>query len=397
MPSPPRARRPQLPAPCPPLPCPWPLATAPPPCPYVSRAILQAASLARANRRGQPGSMHCLQPVFRHQRNRQRPDLVLLTVFIFPNPARRGGVLPYDLGHCIQQNPRPEARVRRPYRKEPVAEAGNRVSTFPAPPYGRDHGSREHSHESQNHSPGHGLTAKHSVRRRALSSSRVRGSSTSIRRRASRTWARRSSTASRRLTANSVVLSYNVQLRLFISATGQPPAPRGFVPPAMTLRSPLTRGLATSGRRCNLVLEWQRLDRESRTLRGRLRIWRTERSLRELVGAVRGREDLVAGWREDLDRYHKGERAALGRAHSDSARKIEKKVREGYRRGLRDAERHARAVWGTKEREGTWGRERGRSITRILPRPPQPRGPERRRQDLGGCCQDSRCGGAISP
>ena len=51
----------------------------------------------------------------------------------------------------------------------------------------------------------------------------------------------------------------------------------------------------------------QRLDRESRTVLGRLRIWRTERSLRELVGAVRGREELVEGWREDLDRYHKGE------------------------------------------------------------------------------------------
>ncbi len=70
----------------------------------------------------------------------------------------------------------------------------------------------------------------------------------------------------------------------------------------------------------------QRLDRESRTLLGRLRIWRTEPSLRELVGAVRGREDLVEGWREDLDRYQKGERAALGKAHADSARQIEREV-----------------------------------------------------------------------
>ena len=68
----------------------------------------------------------------------------------------------------------------------------------------------------------------------------------------------------------------------------------------------------------------QRLDWESRTLLGRLRIWRTERSLRELAGAVRGRKDLVEGWREDLDRYHKGERAALGKAHADSARQIER-------------------------------------------------------------------------
>ena len=77
----------------------------------------------------------------------------------------------------------------------------------------------------------------------------------------------------------------------------------------------------------------QRLDRESRTVLGRLRIWRTERSLRELVGAVRGREKLVEGWREDLDRYHKGERAALGKAHADSARQIERGGKGGLPKG----------------------------------------------------------------
>ena len=117
----------------------------------------------------------------------------------------------------------------------------------------------------------------------------------------------------------------------------------------------------------------QRLDRESRTVLGRLRIWRTERSLRELFGAVRGREDLVEGWREDLDHYHKGERAALGKAHGDSARQIERKAREIYRRGLRDAERLGRATPPT-ERERTWEREPGR---RIRPPLPEPRGPER--------------------
>ena len=123
----------------------------------------------------------------------------------------------------------------------------------------------------------------------------------------------------------------------------------------------------------------QRLDRESRTLLGRLRIWRTERSLRELVGAVRGREELVEGWREDLDRHHKGERAALGKAHADSARKIEREVREAYRRGLRDAERHERAtppdlVGRDVELAAREMKERERSVTRF---PPRPRGPER--------------------
>ena len=122
----------------------------------------------------------------------------------------------------------------------------------------------------------------------------------------------------------------------------------------------------------------QRLDRESRTLLGRLRIWRTERSLRELVGAVRGREDLVEGWREDLDRYHKSERAALGKAHGESARQIERKVREAYRSGLRDAERRERATPpDLVERAAREIKERGRSITRIPPLPPRPRGPER--------------------
>lgn len=42
--------------------------------------------------------------------------------------------------------------------------------------------------------------------------------------------------------------------------------------------------------------------------------------------------------------------------------------------GERDAERSAREM---REREGTWGRARGPSITRVVPQPPRPRGPER--------------------
>ena len=57
------------------------------------------------------------------------------------------------------------------------------------------------------------------------------------------------------------------------------------------------------------------------------------------------------------------------------SREIERKVREGYRRGLREAERRARDI---RARQPTWGREPGRTITRIVvPRPPRPRGPER--------------------
>jgi len=121
----------------------------------------------------------------------------------------------------------------------------------------------------------------------------------------------------------------------------------------------------------------QRLDRESRTVLGRLRIWRRDRSLRELVGAVRGREDLVEGWREDLARYHRDERAELGKAHGERAREIEHGWGKFYRNRLVEAERRAWTVReGMEERQET--RERDRTVTRIVvPSPPRPRGPER--------------------
>ena len=130
----------------------------------------------------------------------------------------------------------------------------------------------------------------------------------------------------------------------------------------------------------------QRLDRKRRTLLGRLRIWRTERSLRELVGAVRGREDLVEGWREDLDRYQKGERAALGKAHADSARQIERRVREAYRRELREAERCEPPT--DVERAAREMKERGRSIKPAF-RPGRP-GPEAPSVAGEGSSDDSR-------
>ena len=122
----------------------------------------------------------------------------------------------------------------------------------------------------------------------------------------------------------------------------------------------------------------QRLDRESRTVLGRLRVWRIERSLRELVGAVRGRADLVEGWREDLARDLRDERTALGKAHGERARQIERGVRKVYRMDLVFAERRAWAVRETmRERQETGERESGPSIVVPIPRPPRPRGPER--------------------
>ncbi|MYB05654.1 MAG: relaxase/mobilization nuclease domain-containing protein [Gemmatimonadetes bacterium] len=103
----------------------------------------------------------------------------------------------------------------------------------------------------------------------------------------------------------------------------------------------------------------QRLDRESRTVLGRLRIWRLDRSLRELAGAIRGREDLVEGWRADLDRYHRDERAELGKAHGERTLEIERGWRKYYRSRLVEAERRAWSVRETKrEREREQARER---------------------------------------
>ncbi len=124
----------------------------------------------------------------------------------------------------------------------------------------------------------------------------------------------------------------------------------------------------------------QRLGRESRTVLGRLRIWRIERSLRELAGAIRGREDLVEGWREDLDRHHRDERAELGTAHGERAQEIERGWRKFYRNRLVDAERSAWAVRETmseRERETPAEQGRGRTITSTPIPPPRPRGPER--------------------
>ena len=96
-------------------------------------------------------------------------------------------------------------------------------------------------------------------------------------------------------------------------------------------------------------------------------------------GAIRAREDLVEGWREDLDRYHSDERAESGKVHGERAREIERGWSKFYRSRLVDAERRAWAVRESmREREQTRERERDRSITRtVVPPPPRPRGPER--------------------
>lgn len=81
--------------------------------------------------------------------------------------------------------------------------------------------------------------------------------------------------------------------------------------------------------------DWrQTLDQGSHTVLGRFRMWRTERSLRNLAGAVQDWAGLVEGWREEPNRDQKGERGPRRvRRTPTSGRQIERQARMGFRNG----------------------------------------------------------------
>lgn len=114
------------------------------------------------------------------------------------------------------------------------------------------------------------------------------------------------------------------------------------------------------------------VERESRTAGGRFRIWRAAGgSWRELAGAVLGRAAVLDGWRKELARHQKEERAALGKAHRESAGEYERGVRRTYARDAR------RAVGGVLQARWTEAREReGRELDRTPRRGPD-RSPDR--------------------
>ena len=63
--------------------------------------------------------------------------------------------------------------------------------------------------------------------------------------------------------------------------------------------------------------ERDRLDWNARSLRGRVERWRTnEQTWSELGGVIRGKAAVLDGWRHDLERHQREDRAALGREHS---------------------------------------------------------------------------------
>ena len=79
-----------------------------------------------------------------------------------------------------------------------------------------------------------------------------------------------------------------------------------------------------------------RLDWDSRTLRGRVQRWRTsERPWSDLGGVIRGKPDVLDRWRHDLESHQRQERAALGREHSAQALEVDRRAQYAYERAMR--------------------------------------------------------------
>ena len=80
-----------------------------------------------------------------------------------------------------------------------------------------------------------------------------------------------------------------------------------------------------------------RLDVDCRSLRGRVERWRTnEQPWRELGGVIRGKAAVLDGWRHDLERHQRRERAALGRAHSAQALEVDRRAQYAYERTMHE-------------------------------------------------------------
>ena len=68
---------------------------------------------------------------------------------------------------------------------------------------------------------------------------------------------------------------------------------------------------------------------------GRLRMWREgRRRLRELGAHLRGRPEALRRWQEDLERYHKRERAQLAKLHHKASGEIARPAGEQYRSAM---------------------------------------------------------------
>ena len=83
--------------------------------------------------------------------------------------------------------------------------------------------------------------------------------------------------------------------------------------------------------------ERDRLDLDCRTLRGRVQQWRTtEHPWSELGGVIRGKPAVLDGWRHDLERHQRQDRAALGREHGAQALEVDRRAQHTYERAMHE-------------------------------------------------------------
>ena len=76
---------------------------------------------------------------------------------------------------------------------------------------------------------------------------------------------------------------------------------------------------------------------------GRFRAWRElGGGVREIGGAVRGRPEVLEGFRAELEDRLRRERVSLGKEHSEAVRGIEREAGEAYRSGMEGSEERAR-------------------------------------------------------
>ena len=87
----------------------------------------------------------------------------------------------------------------------------------------------------------------------------------------------------------------------------------------------------------------EQLAKDCRGVLGRWRAWRElGGGVREIGGAIRGRTEVLEGFRAELEDRLRSERVSLGKAHSEAVRGIESKAGEFYRGGMEGSEKRAR-------------------------------------------------------
>ena len=68
---------------------------------------------------------------------------------------------------------------------------------------------------------------------------------------------------------------------------------------------------------------------------GRIERWRAnEQPWSDLGGVIRGKAAVLDGWRHDLERHQRRERAALGREHSAQALEVDRRAQHTYERSM---------------------------------------------------------------